>query len=246
MSGRDRQVCVPQWRCQILRDLAGTKLRALCRCGDNQASYPFRHPHRPFGLLEYDRACGRRRPWACAPEERNQTIDLVQIFEPWACFSPAPFSLDWLWPTFLSVSRIRPSPMPTGRSASVRTVPLPYGHQISLTPSHSVCCRTMRRRLYRLSGLKLLLQMLYSWDMCGLRCLPWRAKRTRRAQPCSAIWRTTMPQSGPYLNGMLGGRENRYRPLVRLPLRVFSYGGRNSTMASSKLDCRSDQGGCPR
>ena len=104
----------------------------------------------------------------------------------------------------------------------------------------------MSRRLYGLSGLKLLLPRFCSWDLCGLRCLPWRAKRTRRAQQCSAIWRTTMPLSGPCLNGMLGSQKNRCRPIIRLFLRVFLYSGRNSTMASEKPDCRSEQRGCPR
>ena len=104
----------------------------------------------------------------------------------------------------------------------------------------------MSRRLYGLSGLKLLLQIFCSWDLCGLRCLPWRAKRTRRAQQCSAIWRTTMPLSGPCLNGMLGSQQNRCRPIIRLFFRVFLYWGRNSTMASEQPDCRSEQRGCPR
>ena len=98
----------------------------------------------------------------------------------------------------------------------------------------------MSRRLYGLSGLKLLLPRLCSWDFFGLCCLPWRAKRTRRAQQCSAIWRTTMPLSGPCLNGMLDSQKNRCRPIIRLFLRVFLYSGRNSTMASEKPDCRSD------
>ena len=89
--------------------------------------------------------------------------------------------------------------------------------------SPSACCRTMSRRLYGLSGLKLLLPRFCSWDLCGLHCLPWRAKRTRRAQQCSAIWRTTMPLSGPCLNGMLGSQKNRCRPIIRLFLRVFLY-----------------------
>ena len=87
-------------------------------------------------------------------------------------------------------------------------------HCISPRPSPSASCRTMSRRLYGLSGLKLLLPRCCSWDLCGLRCLPWRVKRTRRAQQCSAIWRTTMPLSGPCLNGMLDGRP--FRPIVRL------------------------------
>ena len=36
--------------------------------------------------------------------------------------------------------------------------------------------------------------------------------------------------------------ENRCRPIVR----VFLYGGKNSTMASEQPDCRSEQRGCPR
>ena len=40
--------------------------------------------------------------------------------------------------------------------------------------------------------------------------------------------------------------ENRCRPIIRLFLHVFLYSGRNSTMASEKPDCRSDQRGCPR
>ena len=104
----------------------------------------------------------------------------------------------------------------------------------------------MSRRLYGLSGLKLLLPRFCSWDLCGLRCLPWRAKRTRRAQQCSAIWRTTMPLSGPCLNGMLDSQKSRCRPIIRLFLRVFLCRGRNSTMASEKPDCRSEQRGCPR
>ena len=115
--------------------------------------------------------------------------------------------------------------MPTRRCGSIRTPPLPCGQVcISPRPSPSACCRTMSRRLYGLSGLKLLLPRFWSWDLCGLRCLPWRAKRTRRAQQCSAIWRTTMPLSGPCLNGVLDSQKNRCRPIIRLFLRVFLCG----------------------
>ena len=79
-------------------------------------------------------------------------------------------------------------------------------HCISPRPSPSASCRTMRRRLYGLSGLKLLLPRCSSWGLCGLRCLPWRVERPMRAQQCSAIWRATMPLSGPSLNGKLDGK----------------------------------------
>jgi TolB-like protein len=114
----------------------------------------------------------------------------------------------------------RPSPMPTRRYGSVRTTPFPH-QSISPRPSPSASCRTMRRRLYGLTGLKRLLPRYCSSDLCGQRCLPWRVKRQMRAQQCSATWRTTMPLSGPSLNGKLDGKAYRCPPIVR----VFLCGG---------------------
>ncbi len=86
------------------------------------------------------------------------------------CYFPAAFNLDWLWPTLISVRRNRPSPMPTTRCGSVRTTPSHYC--ILPRPSASASCRTMGRRLYGLSELKLLLPRCRSQNLYGLRCLP--------------------------------------------------------------------------
>ena len=89
-------------------------------------------------------------------------------------------------------------------------------------------------------GLKLLLpRRCGSYDLCGLPCSLWRVKRPRRAQQWSAIWRVTMPLSGPCLNGKLDCKT--YRQLVR----VLLFGGIVSLRASERLDCRSEHGGCP-
>ena len=71
---------------------------------------------------------------------------------------------------------------------------------------------------------------------------PRRSKRTRRAQQCSAIWRTTKLPSGPCLNGVLDGPAPHCSPGVRAIL----FGGKILETAFRKLGCRSKKGRFPK
>ena len=89
----------------------------------------------------------------------------------------------------ISVSRNRPSPMPTRRCGSVRTTPLPHGQLcISPRPSPSASCRTMRRRLYGLSGLKLLLPRMLLMGFVRSALLALAGQRGRGARNNAALF----------------------------------------------------------
>ena len=104
----------------------------------------------------------------------------------------------------------------------------------------------MSRRLYGLSGLKLLLPRLLFMGFVRSALLAMAGKEDEAR---AAMQRYLANDNAPIRTmSQWHARqsENRCRPIIRLFLRVFLYSGRNSTMASEKPDCRSEQRGCPR
>jgi len=121
--------------------------------------------------------------------------------------------------------------------------PLPCGQLcISPRPSPSASCRIMSRRLYGLSGLKLLLPDAgHGWVRSALLAIAGQEDEAR-----AAMQRYLANDKAPFRTMsecMLDSQKSRCRPIIRLFLRVFLCSRRNSPMASEKPDCRSEQRG---
>ena len=132
--------------------------------------------------------------------------------------------------------------MPTRRCGSVRTTPFPHG-QYCISPRLIAfgILQDYEEALVWTERAEAAAPEMPLWEFVRSALL---ALAGKEADARAAMQRYLANDNAPFrtMSQWHAQLEDRCRPIIR----VFLYGRKNSTRASEKPDCRSDQRGCPR